>query len=83
MQIKEVTPIVRYVAAKAGVDRQALADALGLARPQAITNKYTRDSFSAQDLIKIAAVCGYKLAFVKGDIVITFDNDNNDNSDKG
>lgn len=78
MQVKEITPVVQYVAAKAGVDRQQLADALGLARAQAVSNKYTRDSFSAQDLIKIAAACGYKLAFVKGDIVITFDSSDAD-----
>lgn len=69
-----LTKTIKAMQQIAGVDRAALAAALGLARPQAISNKYTRDSFSGQDLIKIAATCGVRLAFVddNGRAVLTF-----------
>ena len=69
-----LTNTVKAMQQIAGVDRAALAVALELSRPQAISNKYTRDSFTGQDLIKIAAVCGVRLAFVddNGRAVITF-----------
>lgn len=73
-----ITRTVKAAAARAGLNRAQIAQALGVGTAQAVSNKYTRGSFSAQDLIKIAAACGYKLAFVKGDIVITFDNDSSD-----
>ena len=39
-----------------------------------MSNKYTRDSFSAVDLVKIASACGYRLAFTDeaGKAVIMF-----------
>ncbi len=74
MKNKIVAPIVKAAAGLAGVSRQDLTTALGLGMPQAVTNKYSRDSFTAQDLIKIADVCGYRLAFVddSGRAVLTF-----------
>ena len=74
MKTKTVAPIVKAAAGLAGVSRQDLTTALGLGQPQAVTNKYSRDSFTAQDLIKIASVCGYRLAFVDdtGRAVLTF-----------
>ena len=41
---------------------------------QAVTNKYGRDSFSGADLVRIAAACGLRLAFVDdaGKAVLTF-----------
>lgn len=70
-----VTRTVKAAATIAGLNRVQLAQALGLATPQALSNKYTRGSFNAQDLIKIANACGYRLAFVGDDgrAVITFD----------
>ena len=69
-----LTNTVKAMQQIAGVDRATLAVALELSRPQAISNKYTRDSFTGQDLIKIAAACGVRLAFVddNGRAVITF-----------
>lgn len=71
---KTITPIVKAAAELAGVGRQEITEALHLSSPQAVTNKYVRDSFSGQDLTKIAALCGYKLAFVdkEGNAVLTF-----------
>jgi hypothetical protein len=74
MKNKIVAPIVKAAAGLAGVSRQELTVAMGLSQPQAVTNKYGRDSFTAQDLIKIGSVCGYRLAFVdsNGKTVLTF-----------
>lgn len=57
-----------------GKSRKDVAGVLGLSSEQAVTNKYGRDSFTAQDLIKIADCCGVSLAFVdeNGKAVITF-----------
>lgn len=59
-----LTNTVKAIAAAAGVNRAALAAALNLSSAQAVTNKYTRDSFTGQDLVKVAAACGVRLAFV-------------------
>ena len=32
---------------------------------QAMSNKYNRDSFSAEDLLKVATAAGYNLAFMR------------------
>lgn len=68
-----ITPAVKNAAGVANVSRQDLAAALGISA-QAMSNKYTRDSFSGEDLIKIAAACGYRLAFVdsKNSIISLF-----------
>lgn len=65
---------VKAAAGLAGLSNKDLASALGVSMPQTITNKYSRDSFSGQDLIKIAAACGFRLAFVDdaGKAVLTF-----------
>lgn len=71
-----ITPIVKAAAGLAGVSRQDLAKSLGISA-QAMSNKYNRGSFSATDLIKIAAACGYKLSFTDstGKAVISFPED--------
>lgn len=71
---KTIAPIVKAAASLASINNQQIADTLHLSSPQAVMNKYVRDSFSGQDLTKIAALCGYKLAFVdkEGNAVLTF-----------
>lgn len=71
---KSIAPVVKAAASLASINNQQIADTLHLSSPQAVTNKYVRDSFSGQDLIKIAALCSYKLAFVdkEGNAVLTF-----------
>ncbi|WP_299824711.1 hypothetical protein [uncultured Phascolarctobacterium sp.] len=56
------------------MSRADLAQALGLSTPQALSNKYNRGSFTAQDLTRIAQACGVRLAFVDdtGRAVLTF-----------
>ena len=39
----------------------------GMTTPQAMSNKLRRDSWSARDLAKAAALCGAKLAFILPD----------------
>lgn len=69
-----ITPIIKAAVQLAGLSRADLAQALGLSTPQALSNKYNRGSFTAQDLTRIAQVCGVKLAFVDdtGRAVLTF-----------
>ena len=68
-----ITSIVKAAAGLAGAKRQDIAAALGISI-QAVSNKYSRGSFSAADLVKIAKACKYRLAFVDdtGRAVLTF-----------
>lgn len=47
-------------------DLEGLANALGISK-QALSNKFYRDSFSGEDLIKIAEYLGCDLAFIIDD----------------
>ena len=51
---------------------EELAQMLGISR-QSMSNKFYRDSFSGEDLIKIADFLGYSLALVKDNQTIKFD----------
>ena len=44
-----------------------LAEALGLGSKQAMTNKISRDSWTASDLIRVAELTGCTLQFVTSD----------------
>lgn len=46
-----------------GKDHAGLANALGISN-QALSNKFYRDSFSAEDLITVADYVGCELAFL-------------------
>ena len=48
-------------------EQTAFAAAFGMTTPQAMSNKLRRDSWSARDLVKAAALCGAKLAFILPD----------------
>ena len=48
-------------------EHNTFAAAFGLPTPQAMNNKLRRDSWSARDLAKAAALCGAKLAFILPD----------------
>lgn len=53
-----------------------LTNALGLSKPQALTTKYARDSFTSDDLIKLAELTDTKLCFADKEtdkIIIEFD----------
>ena len=51
---------------RAGVSRKSLADSLGITLSN-LNDKFTYGTFTAADLIQIAEICGYNLAFVKDD----------------
>jgi lambda repressor-like predicted transcriptional regulator len=55
-----------------GVEIKNLADFLEISR-QSMSNKFHRNSFSAQELIRIADFLGYSLAFVGDKQNIMFD----------
>ena len=57
-----------------GIEIRELADFLNISR-QSMSNKFHRESFSAQELIKIADFLGYSLTFVGDKQNIYFDMD--------
>lgn len=60
------------------IKNSSLAEALGLARQQALTTKYARESFTSDDLIKLAELTDTQLCFIDkktGDILIKFDSE--------
>lgn len=57
---------IKALIALKGKDQAGLAAHLGISS-QALYNKFYRDSFSAEDLIKIADYLGCPLAFVSDD----------------
>lgn len=59
-----IAPTVKSMLVMEGMKRNEAAAALGITA-QAMSNKYNRDSFSADDLVKVAAAAGYNLAFVR------------------
>ena len=65
--------IIKGLIAMCSRSSQQLADGLGITVP-AIRNKLSRNSWAVDDLIKLADVCGVRLAFVDdaGRAVLTF-----------
>lgn len=65
--------IIKGLIAMRCMSSQALADGLGITVP-AVRNKLSRNSWAVDDLIKLANVCGVRLAFVDdtGRAVLTF-----------
>jgi len=64
---------IKYVMGEKGKKRDDLSAALGISN-QAVSNKFNRDSFSVEDLIKIADSLGVSLALVDGNNnVVVFD----------
>ena len=57
-----------------GKNNKGLAEYLGIS-DQALSNKFYRDSYSGEDLIRIADYLGCELAFTAGEtkIVLTMD----------
>lgn len=68
-----IAPTVKSMLVMEGMKRNEAAAALGITA-QAMSNKYNRDSFSAEDLLKVATAAGYNLAFVRkrDGLMITF-----------
>ena len=68
-----IAPTVKSMLVMEGMKRNEAAAALGITA-QAMSNKYNRDSFTADDLVKIATAAGYNLAFIRkrDGLMITF-----------
>jgi transcriptional regulator with XRE-family HTH domain len=62
-----ITNKIKALLRMRGKKNKDLAEYLGLATPQALTNKFNRGSFSAEDLIKIAAFVDCEIAFILSD----------------
>ena len=63
---------IKYVMGEKGKKRDDVAVALKISN-QAVSNKFNRDSFSAEDLIKIADCLGVSLALVDNGKILEFD----------
>ena len=63
---------VKAAAALRGVNNPELATKLNITN-QALFNKFNRDSFSGEDLIRIADYLGFNLAFIDDSQRIIFD----------
>ncbi len=61
-----VSDTVRMAMAKKGMNQADLAESWGSTR-QGINNKFSRDSWSGDDLMKLAEITGAKLALVYPD----------------
>lgn len=54
---------VKALLALCGKKQSSLMEALNMGSKQSMSNKFTNDRWSADDLVKVAEVCGVKLAF--------------------
>lgn len=71
-----VSSKIKAIGAIYNLSRSELAGRMQLTNT-ALGSKYTRDSFTAGDLIRVADALGVRLAFIddKGQPIITFDSD--------
>lgn len=65
---------LKYVMGEKNKRREDIANVLKISN-QAVSNKFNRDSFSAEDLIKIANCLGVSLALVDNNKTVSFDLD--------
>jgi len=65
---------IKYVMGEKNKKREDIANILKISN-QAVSNKFNRDSFSAEDLIKIADCLGASLALVSNGKTVSFDLD--------
>lgn len=70
--MEKITQNIKALLEMSGKNQMDLAAYLNISY-QALRNKMTRGSFSADDLIKIAAFCNADLAFIYGDTSIPLD----------
>ncbi len=55
---------IKALLALSGVKKSDLLSPLNMSSRQSMSNKFTNERWSAQDLIAVAGVCGCKLAFI-------------------
>lgn len=69
---KVIANRIKSLLSMAGKKQIELAAYMGIS-PQSLQNKFSRGSFSADDLIKIANFTGAELAFITGENKVTLD----------
>ncbi len=57
---------IKLMLERARVSRKQVAESLGISLSN-LNDKFTYGTFTASDLIQIADICGYNLAFIKED----------------
>ena len=57
---------VKLMLERARISRASIAESLGISLSN-LNDKFTYGTFTASDLIQIADICGYNLAFIKED----------------
>lgn len=57
---------VKLMLERARTSRKSVAESLGISLSN-LNDKFTYGTFTASDLIQIAEICGYNLAFIKDD----------------
>lgn len=62
---------IKFAMREKGKSRSDISTALNIS-DAAVSNKFYRDSFSAEDLIKIAECLGFRLAFIDESQEIVF-----------
>ena len=62
-----VTKKIKALLALTGKKQTDLMDGLGMSSKQSLSNKFTNERWSAEDLVKVAEECGCKIAFVLPD----------------
>ena len=62
-----VTKKIKALLALTGKKQTDLLDSLGMSSKQSLSNKFTNERWSAEDLVKVAEECGCKVAFVLPD----------------
>ena len=55
---------IKSLLAYTNITSLAFSQALGLSKPQALNTKYARESFTSDDLIKLAELTDTRLCFV-------------------
>lgn len=58
---------VKAVLALRGKKQSDLMEALSMGSKQSMSNKFSNERWSAEDLVEIAAVCGCEIAFIAPD----------------
>lgn len=62
-----VTKKIKALLALTGKKQTDLMESLGMSSKQSLSNKFSNERWSAEDLVKVADVCGVKVAFILPD----------------
>ena len=60
----QVSKKIKSLLAESGMKQADLLEVLDMKSKQSLSNKFTNERWSAEDLVKVADVCGCKLAFI-------------------